>query len=99
MDEIELLVAETFRHLDEKEAQALPPLPQQVQEETQDILPDGPGLIYHIQKATSIVVIRSLVSKNIRQDYGRILEDPEEFPSLRLLEGGTTELDGKIRFF
>jgi hypothetical protein len=100
MDEIELLVAETFAHYHEHfQAKA------QVQEfpvisspESME-LPSGPGIIYHIQKSQSIFVIRTFLSTNVAHDYKVILDRPEDFPSLRLLEGGDRELVSKLRFF
>lgn len=101
MDEIELLVAETFKHFHEN----FSPVEEEVMEvenaqsaDPVDELPSEPGLLYHIQKSSSIFVIRTLVSKNIKEDYYSILERPEDYPSLRLLEGNT-EVSSKLRFF
>ena len=102
MDEIELLVEETFKHFQEN-------FPQTTAEgdmkgpvtlpEENDSYPENPGVIYHIQKTSSVFVIRTIVSPNIRHDFIRILERPEDFPSLRLLEGGTGDLTEKLKFF
>jgi hypothetical protein len=95
MDEIELLVSETFKHFHENYG------PAQISAAMDDSLelPDEPGLLYHIQKSTSVFVIRTLVSKNIREDYHRILEEPGNYPSLRLMEGGLDTISERLRFF
>ena len=99
MDDIEILVQETFRHYQENY--------QKVEEEAQiretgllhPGLPTEPGVLYHIQKSTSVFVIRTLVSRNIREDYLKILENPEEYPSLRLVEETLEEIENRLRFF
>jgi hypothetical protein len=101
MDYIELMVAETFKHLHENysHAEITPSAPVSVIEDEINEYPAEPGILYHLQKSTSLFVIRTLVSKNIRNDYQQIIESPEEYPSLRLVEGGVTDLDKKLRFF
>lgn len=101
MDEIELMVAETFKHFHENfgpedKEEKSPVLPEMGEKNE---LPQDPGLLYHIQKTNSVFVIRSFVSKNIREDYQRIIEQPEDYPSLRLLEGGAENLEERLRFF
>lgn len=102
MDDIEFMVAETFKHFHEhfSHEQVYAPIAM-VQDEQQEEneYPAGPGLIYHLQKTTSLFVIRTLVSQNIREDYLKILENPENYPSLRLLEGGPEDIEKKLRFF
>lgn len=101
MDEIELLVEETFKHFNHHFSE------EEVSEGElvfnydgpQDELPEEPGVLYHVQKSTSIFVIRTFVSKNIREDYQQILKSPEDYPSLRLLEGAGDEVDKRLRFF
>ncbi len=98
MDEIELLVAETFKHFREtyiphEEHHMMPSLPRKM------AIPDRPGLIYHIQNTSSIFVLRTFVSRNLAKDYQNILERPEDYPSLRLLENGLENLDTKLRYF
>jgi hypothetical protein len=100
MDEIELMVAETFRHFHEhfatpEETETTEPL--LVDED--DEIPSNPGLLYHIQKSASVFVIRSLVSKNIRNDFHHILNFPEDYPSLRLLDGSNSDIEKRLRFF
>lgn len=102
MDEIELLVAETFRHFNENyagiiEEAALPK--EDFGHGDALTIPDGPGVIYHVQKSTSVFVIRTMVSANMREDLNLIFEQPENYPSLRLLEGGDKEISHKLKFF
>ncbi len=100
MDDMEFLVFETFKHLHDNYDVA-----QEIKIDTQNSFndfiksyPTKPGIIYHIQKASAVFVIRTFVSKNIREDYLKIMERPEDYPSLRL-----TDLDGSLqehlRFF
>lgn len=108
MDEISLLVAETYRHFKQNyemdavleeslEEDALEAKDVNVPEEAAEHeLPTGPGVLYHIQRSTSIFVIRTLVSRNIRQDYLLVKENPENYPSLRLI---SEETETKLRYF
>jgi hypothetical protein len=102
MDEIELMVSETFKHFHENfshpEADGFV-APEVVQAEEEQEFPIGPGVIYHVQKASSVFVIRTLVSQNIREDFNKILEAPEEYPSLRLLEQSSQNITDKLKFF
>lgn len=99
MDDIEFMVSETFKHLHENFPGSEKPAPAVVVEETVNEFPAEPGILYHLQKSSSLFVIRTLVSQNIREDYEKILENPEEYPSLRLIEGGLENIDKKLRFF
>lgn len=101
MDEIELLVAETFKHFHENFEYS--PDEEFNSEISQDdnantLLPDSPGIIYHVQKSVSVFVIRTFVSKNIHQDYLSIVNKPEDYPSLRLIDGDV-DLIEKLKFF
>lgn len=102
MDEIELLVAETFKHFHENfgqtEVTEVPPVIQ-ADEEEETLFPESPGILYHVQKTKSVFVIRTMVSQNIREDYKMIMDRPEDYPSLRLLEGGGEDLVTKLKFF
>lgn len=103
MDEIELLVAETFKHFHENfgqaEAAEAPALHPEIDEDSNTEFPEEPGVLYHVQRTKTVFVIRTMVSKNIREDYTAIMERPEDYPSLRLLEGGAEDLTLKLKFF
>lgn len=99
MDEIEMMVAETFKHFHENFQKSEDEIVAREVEILRPGLPTDPGVLYHIQKSPSIFVIRTLVSHNIREDYLKILENPEDYPSLRLVEGNPEELESRLRFF
>lgn len=99
MDEIEFFVSETFKHFHEnfQKAEEAP-----VRTEVGILhpgLPTDAGILYHIQKSTSVFVIRTLVSQNIREDYLKILESPEDYPSLRLVETDVDNIESHLKFF
>lgn len=99
MDEIELLVAETFRHLQENFQKTEDEIVRPEGNLLHPGLPTDPGILYHIQKSTSVFVIRTLVSRNIREDYLKIIESPEDYPSLRLIDETPVDLESRLRFF
>lgn len=101
MDDIEFLVNETFKHFEQNFAH-LEESGELVMKEdivNQVEYPATAGVIYHVQKSTSIFVIRTFVSENIREDFFKIAESPEDYPSLRLLEGANQEIEGRLKFF
>jgi hypothetical protein len=105
MDEIQLLVEETYKHYEahfDGDLTAVTevgaPMPLQNKEE-ESSFPQGPGVIYHIQKTSSVFVLRTMISRNIREDYTNILENPEDYPSLRLLEGNEADIPKRLKFF
>jgi hypothetical protein len=101
MDEIELLVEETYKHFENigaifPEMKSFAP----ISKEQNDVkIPEKPGVIYHIQKSSSVFVMRTLVSQNINEDYLRIVQNPGNYPSLRLLEEGEENVPKKLKFF
>lgn len=113
MDDIENMVNETYKDfherfperstMDDVELES-PVLIHEIQDTMQatsnvNELPVEPGLLYHLQKTSSLFVIRTIVSQNIHDDYEKVLKSPEEYPTLRLLEGGADDLEKKLRFF
>lgn len=103
MDDIELMVAETFKHFQENfsriESGPAPFVYSNDDHDEVSEIPGEPGLLYHLQKSSSLFVIRTFVSQNIREDYEKIMANPEDYPSLRLLEGGAEDISKKLRFF
>lgn len=100
-DEISKLVAQTFdganSHLENGGDDFLFESPKQVAcvFETPD---EVPGFFYHLEKKPSTFVIRILESENLANDYQKILNNPQDFPALRLtdLEQKPIEL---LRYF
>jgi len=103
MDEIELLVEQTYRHFQDqfsKEAESSDSASFGMRNNLNFIIPQGPGIIYHIQKSMGLFVLRTFISLNIRNDYVNILEEPGNYPALRLLEGsGQVDISSRLRFF
>lgn len=109
MDDIQFLLSETFSHFSknfpETDVELTNPDSLSFQwenkhESEEGKLPQTHGLLYHIQKSTSMFVVRTFVSSNIRQDYELILKSPENYPSLRLIDLEKDEdLSSKLRFF
>lgn len=105
MDDMGMLVAETYRHFSqnfqgaELEYESAPEVIHQESGAQEFELPSEPGVLYHIQKSTSVFVVRTLASHNIREDYLKIAENPEDYPSLRLIDGEKNLTSEKLRFF
>jgi hypothetical protein len=103
MDDIELLVSETYRHFQEKQIDVKDEIDFSfghavVDQDEFTQYPLGPGIIYHIQKSGLSFVIRTFISKSIRQDFSKMQENPENFPSLRLLDC-TDHLLRELKYF
>ncbi len=100
MDEIEFLVAETFKHFQENFQKAEEaPSANASSDLVHPGLPTEPGILYHIQKSPSVFVIRTLVSLNIREDYLKIVGSPEDYPSLRLIDEKSVDVESRLKFF
>lgn len=98
-DEIEKLVSQTFEEakkiaressdfLFEDEELSHASAPRIAPEETC-------GVLYHLQKNESTFVLRMMVCENLREDWGKVINSPNEYPALRL-EG---EVEEELRFF
>lgn len=106
MDDISMLVTETYRHLQSNflEIHNFSDSPEDIEKLTElahsevDEIPSGPGVLYHIQKSTSIFVIRTLASQNLQVDFKKITQTPEDYPSLRLTDG-EKNLIQDLRYF
>jgi hypothetical protein len=93
MDEFEFLVQETFKHHASL---------QQSQEPFKDnSIPSSEGLLYFVEKTSSVFVVRTFLSLNLRKDYWSVLEAPEDYPSLRLINAGLDEpqIAQHLKFF
>lgn len=102
MDEIEHLVSETFKHFYQHHPEHEMDFPEFAPDEkVEEVfeLPEGPAILYHVQKSSSVFVIRTMVTHNVKEAYGKIIDRPEDYPSLRLLENGDQNLAQKLKFF
>jgi hypothetical protein len=107
MDDIQFLLTETLSHFDKNypEKDSLVINPDEFsfewnEKHAEDGLPETAGLLYHIQKSTSLFVIRTFISSNIRQDYDQVIARPENYPSLRLVDSDSKDdISSKLRFF
>lgn len=90
MDDIELLLKETYKHF-EKNFAGVEELEEVTEEsivsEVNAEIPATPGLLYHIQKNKGVFVLRLMKSSNLRADFTNVTESPESYPSLRLING------------
>lgn len=106
MDDMSMLVAETYRHLKSNflEIHNFPESEEEIEKLTDlaqsevDEVPASAGVLYHIQRSTSIFVVRTLASKNLQEDFKRISDSPEDYPSLRLIDGEKNSLQD-LRYF
>lgn len=104
-DEIEMLVAQTFRDAEmlSKDGNDLV-FSDEEQSDFHDSgnmrLPDEvPGILYYLQKKASTFVIRIHPTNNLSETRKSILANPEDYPSLRLLSGDDDRsLEEKLDF-
>ncbi|MCO4756321.1 MAG: hypothetical protein KC478_17710, partial [Bacteriovoracaceae bacterium] len=98
-DDIELLVAQTFKGADSYSGSSEFPW-SSVDDDFMEIPSDTPGVLYYLQKNASTFVIRMIESSDLRALRERILATPEEYPSLRLLSSDDERtLEEKLNFF
>lgn len=89
MDDISLLLRETYNHFDKHFASS------STEEITEDSfvevpnaeVPATPGILYHIQRNKGVFVLRLMKSSNLRNDYTFVTDNPDHYPSLRLING------------
>ena len=63
-------------------------------------LPDEvPGFFYNLEQKSSTFVLRILESDNLAADYQRILQFPEDYPTLRLIADDGIDPLEKLEFF
>jgi hypothetical protein len=58
-----------------------------------------PGVFYHLEKKASTFVIRILESRDLSIDYPKILNNPENYPILRLCGDHEIALEDQLQFF
>jgi len=89
MDDISLLLSETYKHFDKHFADSS--IDEITEESTVEAInaeiPTTPGILYHIQKTKGIFVLRLMKSSNLRDDYTLVTDNPDDYPSLRLING------------
>lgn len=65
----------------------------------QVVKPDQvPGVLYNLEIKASTFVIRIHATENLAEDYDKILSNPENYPSLRLVDG-EAGVPQKLKFF
>lgn len=86
-DDISFLVSETLNNV-------------QVHGATKKLTPpNAPGVFYHLQQAGGVFVIRIFVSSDLKEDYNHIINAPEDYPALRLIDDeGEVNWEG-LKFF
>jgi len=58
-----------------------------------------PGVFYNLEKKVSTFVIRIFLSNDLSVDYTKILKNPEDYPTLRLLSEDGRNSQEKLKFF
>lgn len=99
--DIDALVKETFNH--SFESKGLNPFDNDFQFLNESLqgpsLPEAvAGILYHLEIKASTFVIRIWPSLNLAEDYQQIIDQPENYPSLRLL-GDEIPVEQKLKFF
>lgn len=89
MDDIELLLRETYKHFDKHYASSSEE--EITEDSTVEVInaevPSTPGILYHIQKTKGVFVLRLMKSTDLRADYTQVTQNPDNYPSLRLING------------
>lgn len=90
-DDISFLVSETFDNVENGHFS--------YSEKPKIIVPEAPGVFYHIQQSAGIFVLRIQASDNLLEDYNKIVNNPEDYPSLRLVsDEGESNIE-ELKFF
>ena len=66
---------------------------------SKDLPEQVPGVFYHLEKKTSTFVIRIFESYDLSLDYPKILKNPENYPTLRLVSDEISDISEKLKFF
>ncbi len=77
MEDLSFLVQETFKELKHFQAPTLP---------------RAPGIVYHLQKSSLIFVIRAISTHDIAETCREVLDQPEQYPRLRMVEASSDQL-------
>jgi hypothetical protein len=95
MDDLSYLVHQTYRH---QEGESL--LEEEYWEPDYKTMavPESSGIFFHVETHGGTFVIRTLVSENLKATFTRIQENPEEYPSLRLIQNGEVAW-GELEWF
>jgi hypothetical protein len=108
LNDIDALVSETFNHSKSlaQDSTRDPILDFVFDDSIKDIafndvvMPDQvPGVFYHLEKKASTFVIRIFESHDLSLDYTKILNHPENYPSLRLGNEEGVEIKEQLQFF
>lgn len=98
-NELEFLVEETFK-VQRSEFNSIEEIKSlfNYEDESVFILPEEmPGLFYKVDKKTSTFIVKCFASENLRADYYRILENPSNYPSLKIDE--ELEITEQLSYF
>lgn len=89
MDDISLFLQETYKHFDKHFAhkEEIEITEDSRVEESFAEIPATTGILYHIQKTKGVFVLRLMKSGDLRSDFSAIVNNPESYPSLRLING------------
>lgn len=98
-NELEFLVEETFK-VQRSEFNSKEEINSlfNYEDESIFILPEElPGLFYKVDKKASTFIVKCFASKNLRVDYYKILENPSNYPSLKIDE--ELEVTDQLSYF
>ncbi len=60
--------------------------------------PQAPGVLFHFVQQGGTFVVRTLASTNMAEDYAKISDHPEEYPTLRLIDAAGVNLN-RLQYF
>ncbi|MBY0518067.1 MAG: hypothetical protein K2P81_14255 [Bacteriovoracaceae bacterium] len=61
-------------------------------------LPVSAGIFFHLVHQGGTFIVRTLESKNIKEDHALIIQSPESYPSLRLVDGSGPQIH-RLKWF
>lgn len=99
-DEIEKLVTQTLKEAQLISRESLRKMSFPEQNQNLIVAPECPGVLFHLQVFASTFVIRIVESENLKRDQRKILENPQDYPVLRLMQDdGIDHFEDKLKFF